>query len=71
MIDALCSPVATPPRGDENVPAFHVVAPSIPGCGFSDAVAEEGNSFPTTAAMFDTLMKILGYNHYIAHGSGW
>ena len=27
MIDGLCNPVATPPRGDENVPSFNVVVP--------------------------------------------
>lgn len=71
MIDALCNPIATPPRGDENVPAFHVVVPSIPGFGFSDPVAEDGNAIPTTAAIFDSLMKSLGYRQYIVHGSGW
>lgn len=71
MIEALCNPVATPPRGDENVPTFHVVAPSIPGFGFSDQVSEEGNNIATTAEAFDALMKSLGYSQYIAHGSGW
>lgn len=71
MIDALCNPIATPPRGTEDVQAFHVVVPSIPGFGFSDPVQEEGNAMPTTAALFDGLMKTLGYELYIAHGSGW
>lgn len=71
MIEALCDPISTPPRGHENVHAFHVVAPSIPGFGFSDPTAEEGNAMPTTAATFDALMKMLGYNQYIAHGCGW
>ena len=70
-IDALCNPTTTPPGGAENVPAFHVVAPSIPGFGFSDPVPEEGNAIHTTAAIFDTLMRGLGYAQYIAHGSGW
>ncbi|EME43535.1 hypothetical protein DOTSEDRAFT_72793 [Dothistroma septosporum NZE10] len=71
MIDGLCNPVATPPRGDENVPSFHVVVPSIPGFGFSDQVSEEGNNIATTAEAFDALMKSIGYTRYIAHGSGW
>lgn len=71
VIDSLCSPVATPPRGDENVQAFHVVAPSIPGFGFSDALPEEGNNIQATASIFNTLMKGLGYNQYMLHGSGW
>ncbi len=71
MIESLCDPIMTPPRGAESLPAFHVVAPSISGFGFSDAVPEEGNAMPTTAAMFDSLMKSLGYQRYIMHGSGW
>lgn len=43
MIDALCDPIRTPPRGNDTVQAFHVVAPSIPGFGFSDTTSEEGN----------------------------
>ncbi|KAK5694855.1 hypothetical protein LTR97_009446 [Elasticomyces elasticus] len=71
MIEALCDPIATPPRGAEDAQAFHVVVPSIPGFGFSDALPEEGNAMPTTAAMLDSLMKSLGYQQYIAHGTGW
>lgn len=71
MIDALCNPAATPPRGDENVPSFHVVVPSIPGFGFSDQTSEEGNNIATTAEAFDALMKSLGYGRYMVHGSGW
>ncbi|KAK3679873.1 hypothetical protein LTR78_000249 [Recurvomyces mirabilis] len=71
LIDALCDPVASSQHGMDQMQAFHVVAPSIPGFGFSDAVHEEGNAMPTTAAIFDGLMKMLGYQQYIAHGSGW
>lgn len=71
MIDALCDPVRTPPRGDEDSPAFHVVAPSIPGFGFSDQVSEDGNNLVATAEIFDALMQSLGYNRYLLHGSGW
>ncbi|KAI7157176.1 hypothetical protein KC349_g5783 [Hortaea werneckii] len=69
MIDALCNPPSGP--GHENVPAFHVVCPSIPGFGFSDPIHEEANALPTTASIFDGLMKGLGYRQYITHGSGW
>ena len=71
MIEGLTNPVSTPPRGNENVPSFHVVVPSIPGFGFSDMVAEEGNNIASTAELFDALMKSLGYPRYIATGSGW
>jgi hypothetical protein len=71
MIEALCDPITTPPRGSENARAFHVVVPSIPGFAFSDPVSEDGNAMPTTAVVFDSLMKSLGYQQYIAHGCGW
>ena len=71
MIDALCEPVRTPPRGDETTMAFHVVSPSIPGFGFSEALSEEGNNLQMTADMLDAFMRMLGYNAYLVHGSGW
>lgn len=71
MIDLLTNPISTPPAGNENEQAFHVVAPSIPGFGFSDQVAEEGNNLASTAELFDALMKSLGFPKYIATGSGW
>nr|POE65694.1 putative epoxide hydrolase [Quercus suber] len=70
MIDALCDPASSKAAGEENMPAFHVVAPSVPGLGFSDAVSEESNNMQMTAAMMDALMRSLGYVQYIAHGSG-
>ena len=71
VIDALSNPILTPPRGDENVQSFHVVAPSIPGFGFSDPIPEVANNLQASAEVFDALMKGLGYNQYIAHGTGW
>ncbi|QIX01501.1 hypothetical protein AMS68_007018 [Peltaster fructicola] len=71
VIDALCDPIMTPPHGDENAMSFHVVAPSSPGFGFSEALPEEGNNLQMTADMLDGLMKALGYKTYMVHGSGW
>lgn len=71
MMEGLTNPLSTPTTGSENVPSFHVVVPSIPGFGFSDMVAEEGNNIASTAELFDALMKSLGYPRYIATGSGW
>ncbi|KAJ9660620.1 hypothetical protein H2201_006878 [Coniosporium apollinis] len=78
VIDALTEPTtasaANPFRDAENhgetrVRAFHVVAPSIPGFGFSDASMDEGFGLKETAEIFDVLMKRLGYNKYVAHGA--
>lgn len=71
MMEGLTNPLSTPTTGSENLPSFHVVVPSIPGFGFSDMVAEEGNNIASTAELFDALMKSLGYPRYIATGSGW
>lgn len=71
IIDALCNPIATPPRGDVDVQSFNVVVPSIPGFGFSDPIPEAGNNMHATAEVFNTLMTGLGYHRYIAHGTGW
>ncbi|KAK5166611.1 uncharacterized protein LTR77_008154 [Saxophila tyrrhenica] len=71
VVDALCDPIATPPRGDEDVQNFNVVVPSISGFGFSDPIAEAGNNMQATAEVFNTLMAGLGYHRYIAHGTGW
>ncbi|KAF2455454.1 Alpha/Beta hydrolase protein, partial [Lineolata rhizophorae] len=55
----------------KSAPRFHVVAPSIPGFGFSDASVEEGFGLRETARTFDGLMRKLGYERYVAHGTGW
>lgn len=51
--------------------AFHVVAPSIPGTGFSDASTAEAFGVAETADTFDVLMKRLGYERYVVYGAGW
>ncbi|KAF1991125.1 alpha/beta-hydrolase [Aulographum hederae CBS 113979] len=69
MIDPLTQPVEAPGGGEMQ--AFHVVAPSIPGFGFSDAVMDEGFGPRGTADVFDALMQELGYEWYVVHGVGW
>jgi hypothetical protein len=71
MHNDLTDPIATPPRGDEGVQAFHCVVPSIPGFGFSDPIPEAANNMQATAEVFNTLMTGLGYHQYICHGTGW
>ncbi|KAF8586000.1 alpha/beta-hydrolase [Ramaria rubella] len=56
---------------DVQDPAFHVVAPSLPGFVFSEASKSPGLSIKATALMIDKLMKKLGYKHYIAQGGDW
>ncbi|MCD6059684.1 MAG: epoxide hydrolase [Thermomicrobiales bacterium] len=60
----------TDPRshGGDPAGAFHVVAPSIPGFGFSVPVRETGWDIPRITRAFAELMRRLGYERYGAQG---
>ena len=68
VVERLADPVAfgEPPR-----PAFHVVIPSLPGFGFSDAPSRPGWNIHRIAAAWAELMDRLGYSRFIALGSDW
>ena len=51
--------------------AFHLVAPSIPGYGFSGPTHQTGWDVKRIAAAFAELMRRLGYERYGAHGGDW
>ncbi len=61
------------PRAHGGVPndAFDVVAPSIPGYGFSGPTREIGWDVTRIAAAFAQLMSRLGYQRYGAQGGDW
>ncbi|KAL2354665.1 Alpha/Beta hydrolase protein [Cryomyces antarcticus] len=71
VVDALSDPVSTPPKVQHNDIDFHIVAPNIPGFGFSDPSTEEHFGPKATAAVFDRLMKNLGYTCYVVYGASW
>jgi pimeloyl-ACP methyl ester carboxylesterase len=50
-------------------PAFDVVIPSLPGYGFSDRPRDAGMTPRATAEIFLDLMRGLGYDRFVAHGS--
>ena len=60
----------TDPRahGGDPADAFHVVAPSLPGFGFSTPVREPGWAMTRTARAWAELMARLGYERYGAQG---
>ena len=60
----------TDPRahGGDPADAFHVVAPSLPGFGFSGPLADAGWELGRTARAWVELMHRLGYERYGAHG---
>jgi pimeloyl-ACP methyl ester carboxylesterase len=66
MIGPLVDPVAHGGRAED---ACSVVIPSVPGFGFSEPVDDPGWTLANVAAMFDTLMRRLGYDRYGVHGS--
>jgi pimeloyl-ACP methyl ester carboxylesterase len=60
----------TNPRayGGDPADAFHVVAPSVPGFGFSGPTRETGWGVNRTARAWAELMRRLGYDRYGAQG---
>ena len=59
----------TDPRDPAD--AFHVVAPSLPGYGFSGPTSEPGWHPRRMAQAFTTLMDRLGYPRYGVQGGDW
>jgi pimeloyl-ACP methyl ester carboxylesterase len=55
-------------HGGDPGDAFHVVAPSLPGFGFSTPVRRPGWEVAHTTGAFAELMRRLGYQRYGAHG---
>jgi microsomal epoxide hydrolase len=50
---------------------FHVVVPSLPGYGFSDAPSSAGMSNERVAGLFAELMTGLGYDRFAVQGGDW
>ncbi|HUI48521.1 MAG TPA: epoxide hydrolase [Acidimicrobiia bacterium] len=50
---------------------FHVIAPSLPGYGFSEPTRTPGWDVPRIARAFVELMRRLGYARYGAQGGDW
>jgi pimeloyl-ACP methyl ester carboxylesterase len=66
-------PMLTHPEahGGEAADAFHVVAPSLPGYGFSEPTRTTGWDVARIARAFAELMGRLGYARYAAQGGDW
>jgi pimeloyl-ACP methyl ester carboxylesterase len=65
VLDALANP------DDPSAPAFHVIAPSLPGYGWSDKPLSPIGP-RAIARLYDALMTdVLGYKNYIAQGGDW
>lgn len=57
--------------GGDAADAFHVVAPSIPGYGFSDKPSGRGWNPEKMAEVIGKLMERLGYDRYGTQGGDW
>jgi pimeloyl-ACP methyl ester carboxylesterase len=60
-------PLSNP--GNESKPAFNVVAPDIPGYGFSPAAKAPGLGKAELATVFSSLMAQLGYDRYVLYST--
>ena len=69
VLGPLTDPAA---HGGDPADAFTVVAPSLPGYGFSEIFTRRGYSRAAeTAQLWDRLMSLLGYDRYGAQGGDW
>ncbi|MBK9610356.1 epoxide hydrolase family protein [Candidatus Amarobacter glycogenicus] len=65
-------PLTDPAKyGGNPADAFHVVAPSLPGYGFSGKPAEKGWGVEHIGHAWAALMARLGYGRYVAQGGDW
>jgi pimeloyl-ACP methyl ester carboxylesterase len=65
LIPMLTNPGA---HGGDPADAFHVVAPSLPGYGFSLRDGSYGSSIFGFGSLLNAVMRELGYERYGAHG---
>jgi pimeloyl-ACP methyl ester carboxylesterase len=68
VLGMLTDPAA---HGGDPADAFSVVAPSLPGYGFSDKPTGTGWNVERIARAGATLMQRLGYDRYGAQGGDW
>jgi pimeloyl-ACP methyl ester carboxylesterase len=68
----IIGPLTDPARhGGDAADAFDVVAPSMPGYGFSDHPREPGMEPERIAGLWAELMRGLGYRRFGAQGGDW
>ena len=68
----IIGPLADPTSyGGSATDAFHVIAPSLPGFGFSEKPATSGYNPERMAHLFVALMERLDYSNYGLQGGDW
>ena len=68
IIPLLTDPAA---HGGEPGDSFDVVAPSLPGYGYSDPLDGANTIFRVSDYWHALMTEKLGYRHYAAHGGDW
>lgn len=68
LLGPLCEPTGDGAQRDD---AFHVVAISMPGYGFSAPPSKPGFDIEAVARTMARVMDQLGYDHYVATGGDW
>jgi pimeloyl-ACP methyl ester carboxylesterase len=68
IIDPLTNPTA---HGASASDAFHLVIPSMPGCGFSGKPTTTGWDPARIARAWVALVQRLGYRRFVAQGGDW
>ncbi|XP_034936214.1 juvenile hormone epoxide hydrolase 1-like [Chelonus insularis] len=63
-------PLLTTPRPGKDF-VFEVIAPSLPGFGFSEGAVRPGLGTVQMAVIFKNLMQRLGFDKYYAQGGDW
>lgn len=63
-------PLLTTPRKDVNF-VFEVIAPSLPGYGFSEGASKPGLGAAQVAVVMKNLMERIGFKKFYAHGGDW
>jgi pimeloyl-ACP methyl ester carboxylesterase len=71
FLDAIPRLVDPEAHGGNAADAFHVIAPSLPGYGFSEPTRTRGWDPARIARAFAELMDRLGYARYGAQGGDW
>ena len=68
LIGPLTDPVS---HGADLTDSFHIIAPSLPGFGFSGIPTEPGYSPEKIAHLLAALMEKIGYQRYAIAGGDW
>ncbi|VVC28442.1 Epoxide hydrolase-like,Alpha/Beta hydrolase fold,Epoxide hydrolase, N-terminal [Cinara cedri] len=64
-------PMLTEPKSGDYDFVFEVIAPSLPGYGFSDAAVKPGMGPAQIGQVFVKLMERLGHKKFYVHGGDW